>query len=139
VHLQPGLCAQDGTPVAAAGPWQFDTGGPKVGWQHPQPGEQVTEQQVFLLEADAPLARDTLADALLIRVADQAPQVVTVLGLPQRPSMAQSTCCADNWSSPSLHSTLARCAVRRFQSTTWRSVKRCSYSDGCSLGWAAGW
>jgi len=80
VHLQPGLCALDGTPVTAAGPWQLDTGGPKVDWQHPQPGQQVTEQQVFLLQADAPLARDSLAGALLIQVADQAAQAVEVLG-----------------------------------------------------------
>lgn len=53
-----------GAPVAAAGPWAFNTGGPKVNWQQPYPGGRVTEQQVFLLLADAPLARDTLAGAL---------------------------------------------------------------------------
>lgn len=82
-RLRTDLRALSGAAVAPAGPWSFNTGGPKVSWQNPYNGYQITEQQVFLLYADAPLARDTLAGALRCQIkgkdGQEDDQPVTVL------------------------------------------------------------
>ncbi len=80
VRLQPGLHSLSGLPVASAGPWSFNTGGPKVVWQQPYSGARLTEQQLFLLQTDAPLARDTLA-AVRCKVNEQTELAVTLLDL----------------------------------------------------------
>ncbi len=81
LRLQTSLKSLAGFLVAAAGPWSFNTGGPKVSWQQPYSGSRLTEQQVFLLVADAPLARDTLHAALRCQVGAQSPQAVSLLDL----------------------------------------------------------
>lgn len=73
-RLRTDLRALSGAAVVPAGPWAFHTGGPKVSWQQPYNGYQVVEQQVFLLYADAPLARDTLAGALRCQIKGQEGQ-----------------------------------------------------------------
>ncbi len=77
-RLSPGL---SGSVIAASGPWTFSTGGPKAVWQHPYQGSRLTESQVFLMAADAPLARDTLPGALGCRVNEKTRLSVALLGL----------------------------------------------------------
>ena len=82
-RLRTDLRTLSGAAVVPAGPWAFHTGGPKVSWQQPYNGYQVVEQQVFVLYADAPLARDTLAGGLRCQIkgkeGQEADYPVTVL------------------------------------------------------------
>jgi alpha-2-macroglobulin len=69
-NLLPELRSLAGKVVANAEPWTFNTGGPKVAWSEPYAysSAKLSDQQVFLLLADAPLARETLRGALHCRV-----------------------------------------------------------------------
>lgn len=80
-RLHSGLRSFSGGVVAASEPWLFSTGGPKVVWQHPRQGSPLSEQQVFLLSADVPLARASLQGALHCLVTDQARTPVVQLDI----------------------------------------------------------
>lgn len=63
-RLKDGLKSLAGAAVPTGQPWQFTTGGPKVDFRHPDAGAQLKENEIFLLHANAPVNRDSLAQNL---------------------------------------------------------------------------